>query len=173
MDLNEFKEKKPGHSAVIVLYEKLTDSLILTKRSELLRAHPGEVCFPGGGWEEGDENLYATALRELHEELGITAERVTLIKELKTQKTLLGRIIHPWFASVESINPYQLNTEEVIRLIAIPMPLVQEVQNYKDIIVERDGYRFKSCEFAFDGDWVWGATAKIMRQLAQGSLLLS
>lgn len=161
MDLNEFKE----HSAVMVLYERSSDSLILTKRSESLRSHPGEVCFPGGGWEPGDLDLYATALRELYEELGITADRVTLIKELKIQTTLLGNIIHPWFASIESVIPYHLNVNEVVRLVLIPMPLVQSVKNYKEIVVEQGNFCFKSCEFIFNDDWVWGATAKIMKQL--------
>jgi 8-oxo-dGTP pyrophosphatase MutT (NUDIX family) len=166
MDLNEFKERQsPHHAAVMVLYDRSSDSLILTKRSENLRAHPGEVCFPGGSWEESDQDLYATALRELQEEVGITADRVTLINELKIQQTLLGSIIHPWFGSIESVIPYQLNPNEVTRLISIPMPLVQSSKNYKNIIVKRGKFHFKSCEFVFDGDWVWGATAKIMMQL--------
>lgn len=165
MDLSEFKDRSPANAAVMVLYERASDSLILTKRRENLRAHPGEVCFPGGAWEEGDQDLYATGLRELYEELGIACERVTLIKALEPQPTLLGKIIQPWFAHIECVKPYQINPDEVARLIMIPMPLVQSAKNYKDIIVERGHFRFKSCEFVFHEDWVWGATAKIMKQL--------
>ena len=67
--------KTQVHSAVLVLHELATDSLVLTKRSNKLRHHPGEICFPGGIWENQDENLYATALRELNEELGIEAKQ--------------------------------------------------------------------------------------------------
>ncbi|MGL5742831.1 MAG: NUDIX hydrolase [Legionella sp.] len=167
MDSNELNEKALRHSAVIVLHERLSDSLILTQRSDQLRAHPGEICFPGGTWEDGDANYYATALRELHEEIGVAAERVTLIKELKTQTTSLGSIIHPWLAHIESINPYHLNAEEVVRLIAIPMSLVRDAKNYRDFYVERGGRRFKTCEFTANKEWVWGATARIMKQLVQ------
>ncbi|PWY55299.1 CoA pyrophosphatase [Legionella qingyii] len=167
MDLNEFKGKKLEHSAVVVLYEQLSDSLILTQRSDQLRTHPGEICFPGGTWEEGDENYYVTALRELYEELGINPERITLIKELNTQKTLLGSIIHPWLASIESVHPYQLNYHEVVRLISIPMALVQDAQNYKEFMIKRDGRRYVTCEFTANKDWVWGATARIMKQLVK------
>ena len=163
MGLNDGKSSAPA--AVIALYERSTDSLILTKRSELLRTHPGEICFPGGVWEEGDKDLYATALRELYEELGIISDRVTLIKELKIQETLLGSVIYPWFASIESINPYHINQDEVERVISLPMTLVQSEKNYRDVIVSRGRFHFKSCEFVFNDDWVWGATAKIMRQL--------
>lgn len=157
--------KATAYSSVIVLYERSTDSLILTQRSEHLRSHPGEICFPGGLWETGDLSFYDTALRELQEELGISSDRVTLIRELKTQKTLLGIVIHPWLASIESLNPYCLNTQEVTRIITVPMTLVQAKKNYKEIIIERENYRFKSWEFSLNGDVIWGATARIMRQL--------
>jgi 8-oxo-dGTP pyrophosphatase MutT (NUDIX family) len=165
MGLNDLKTNSLIQAAVMVLYERETNSLILTKRSDHLRAHPGEICFPGGAWEEGDGDLYATALRELQEELGITPERVRFIRALKIQQTLLGRVIHPWLASIESVNPYHLNSDEVSRLILVPLPVVQLAENYKDIIVERGKFRYKSCEFVFNDDWVWGATAKIMKQL--------
>ena len=104
MDLNKIKQW--SYAGVVILYEQSTDSLILTKRSIHLRKHPGEICFPGGVWEEGDDNYYYTALRELHEELGIDSSRVTLIKELAEERTLLGSVIHPWLTRIESIEPF-------------------------------------------------------------------
>jgi 8-oxo-dGTP pyrophosphatase MutT (NUDIX family) len=163
MGLNRLKITK--HASVIVLYDRSSDSLILEKRSEILRSHPGEVCFPGGRWEKGDSDLYTTALRELYEELGIISDRITLIKKLRIQKTHSGRVIHPWFATIDSIIPYTLNSKEVTRLILIPMYLVQSVQNYKDIVVTQGKSHFKSCEFEFKEERIWGATAKIMKQL--------
>lgn len=154
-----------SNSAVIVLYEHESDSLILTQRSDKLRTHPGEICFAGGGWEEGDASYYATALRELNEELGISTDRVGLIKELKTEKTLLGRVIHPWLAGIQSVHPYHLNVQEVVRLISIPMSLVQDSKNYRTFMIERNGRHYKTCEFTANKDWVWGATARIMKQL--------
>ncbi|KTD11157.1 MutT/nudix family transporter protein [Legionella gratiana] len=165
MASNELIKNSFTNSAVIVLYEQESDSLILTQRSEQLRTHPGEICFPGGLWEEGDENYYATALRELNEELGISADRITLIKKLKTQRTLLGSIIHPWLAGIKSVHPYHLNTHEVVRLISIPMSLVKDSRNYRTFMIERNGRQYKSCEFTGNKDWVWGATARIMKQL--------
>ncbi|MBL7478815.1 NUDIX hydrolase [Legionella bononiensis] len=165
MDLNKFSKNETTHSAVIVLHELATDSLILTKRSEQLRNHPGEISFPGGLWEENDLNFSNTALRELHEELGIIKERVTLIKELKDERTLSGIIIHPWLGQIESIEPYVLNFDEVTGLITIPMSLVHSAANYQKITVERYGVQFTTCEFITNNDYIWGATARIMKQL--------
>lgn len=165
MVLNKNSEQESVHSAVIVLHDLSTDSLILTKRGDQLRNHPGEICFPGGVKEAQDENFYLTALRELEEELGILANRITLFKELSIEQTMLGAIIHPWFGSIESISPYYLNLEEVTAIIPIPMSLVVNPQNYQELIVEKAGKKFKSCEFIPNEELVWGATARIMKQL--------
>ncbi|TAL61345.1 MAG: CoA pyrophosphatase [Legionella sp.] len=161
----DLKDNKQGLSAVIVLHELNTDHLILTKRNAQLRNHPGEISFPGGQWEEGDKDLYTTALRELFEELGIRAERVQLLQELQKEQTRLGSIIQPWFATIDNINPYVLNQNEVERLVLVPMSAIKNLENYRDVSIERMGYRFTSCQFTASDEFIWGATARIMKQL--------
>lgn len=164
MDLNNIKQWT--YAGVIVLHERSSDSLIQTKRSEQLRRHPGEICFPGVVWEEGDENFYVTALRELEEELGIESFRVTLIKELSQEQTLLGSIIRPWLVSIESINPFRLNDSEVSKIIYVPMSLVKNHQNYQKISMQSKGFKFQSLQFTGHSEFIWGATARIMKQLS-------
>lgn len=154
-------------AAVIVLHEQVGDSLILTKRSSGLRSHPGEICFPGGRWDEKDKTLYDTALRELHEELGISLERIQLQKKLQTQRTLSGYIIHPWLAYINTIEPYTINRAEVAALLRLPMPEVRNLANYKQMIIERRGLKIKTYEFVNNEHMVWGATAQIMMQLGR------
>ena len=154
------------HSSVLVLHEQSSDALILTKRSEQLRAHPGEICFPGGLKEKGDEDLYTTALREVDEELGISAHRIQFIKAMAVEKTLLGVTIHPWFARIDSIEPFKMNTEEVIAVIRVPMVLAQTAKHYSEFVVHRKGVRFISCRFTAHQELIWGATARIMKQLS-------
>ncbi|HHL3491598.1 TPA: CoA pyrophosphatase [Legionella pneumophila] len=166
MESNNTQQTIKTHSSVIVLYDLSRDSLILTKRSPMLKKHPGEVCFPGGFQEIKDQNLYSTALRELNEELGITSDRITLIRKLKIEKTLLGLVIHPWYASIDSIFPYTINPQEVSELILVPMPLVKNQANYKEVRIEKEGRYFITCQFIADKELIWGATARIMRQLA-------
>jgi 8-oxo-dGTP pyrophosphatase MutT (NUDIX family) len=156
-----------SQSSVIVLHDLSTDSLVLTKRSEHLKNHPGEVCFPGGFRESEDKSLLDTALRELHEELNIAADRVTFIKEMKVETTLLGAVIQPWLASIESIVPYRINPSEVNSIISVSMDLVTNINNYKELIIERNGMRFVSWEFIQNKEVIWGATARIMKQLAK------
>lgn len=166
MDLNKISEEMLIHSAVIVLHELNSNSLILTKRSEQLRSHPGQISFPGGLWEHNDRTYYDTALRELDEELGISGDRVTLIRELNPEPTLAGIIIHPWFCTIESINPCTLNTHEVASLIVVPIDLVHDRNNYRDITVKMSEFEITTCEFIPKYEYIWGATARIMKQLA-------
>ncbi|CEG57025.1 NUDIX hydrolase [Legionella fallonii] len=165
MGLNKPSVSEAINSAVMVLHELATDSLVLTKRNSQLRHHPGEICFPGGKKDVNDKDLYTTALRELYEELGITADRVTLVKKLQVERTLLGAVIQPWLASIQSVRPYHQNCQEVTSLIYIPMSLVIDPNNYRDLMVKRDGIEFTSCEFIPHDELVWGATARIMKQL--------
>jgi 8-oxo-dGTP pyrophosphatase MutT (NUDIX family) len=165
MDLSNATECT--HAAVIALYESSSQCMILTKRSNHLRKHPGEVCFPGGQWDEVDEHFYATALRELHEELGVSAERVTLIKELSLEQTVLGSIIHPWYALIESLEPFKINDNEVASIIRIPLSLVQQRKNYLEVRVKRQSIHYKNCLFLGHEEFIWGATARIMKQLIE------
>ena len=152
-------------AAVIVLYEHASDSLILTERNHNLRSHPGEICFPGGRRDDSDKTLYDTALRELHEELDIQSERLHFSKKLQIQRTLTGFIIHPWLASIDTVEPYKLNEAEVVALLRLPMPQVRNLANYKHIMVERGGFKIRTIQFINADYKVWGATAHIMMQL--------
>ena len=77
------KYKKAG---VLILLIKDNDDeeykILFTKRSEQLKTHSGEVSFPGGKWEEGDSNLYQTALRESNEEINLDMKNVTKLGPL-------------------------------------------------------------------------------------------
>ncbi|WP_133130446.1 NUDIX hydrolase [Legionella yabuuchiae] len=152
-------------SAVILLHELETDSLILTKRNESLRHHPGEFCFPGGKRDIQDQDLWSTALRELHEELGIEASRVGLVKALKPEYTLIGKIIYPWLAKITNVKPYVMNQHEVVDIISLPMKEVTSIENYQDLSIEKAGKKIISCQYLAYHQLVWGATARIMKQL--------
>lgn len=158
----------PGsrEAAVIVLHAEDTDSIILTLRSKQLRDHPGEICFPGGRWEMGDTTLSDTALRELHEELGIFSDRVRIHKMMRPELSRSGYLIYPWFASIKTLFPYTPN-KEVDEVLELPMNAVCNLSNYKEIMVEKGELKIKTNQFVDDRYLVWGVTARIMMQLCE------
>lgn len=156
----------PGrHSAVVVLKEAASNSLILTKRSAHLKRHSGEICFPGGFWEPGDCDFYQTAIRELREELGIDEDRLTKICEMGIESTPMGSIIHPWLVSIDTLEPVKINFDEISRVIQIPYDLIQDPANYSDQIVHTNGIKIKTSCFFYADDMIWGVTVRIMKQL--------
>ncbi len=165
LNLSSTTSNLSKESAVIVLLEQATNSLVLTQRSANLRDHPGEVCFPGGRWQAGDADFWLTALRELKEELGVDSQRVTPIQELQREKTLNGSTIHPWLATISMLEPYTVNQREVAAVFTLPMREVRVITNYKEVVVERYGRIVKSCQFTASDYFIWGATARIMKQL--------
>ena len=154
-------------TAVIVLHEDASDSIILTQRSFHLKDHPGEICFPGGRWHANDVDLCNTALRELNEELGIVKHRVQNLRKLQIEKTLNGFVIHPWFGTIKTIHPFTASVNEVAKVIHLPLKEVCDKNNYQDISIERQGKVFTSCQFIKSEFFIWGATARIMKQLCE------
>lgn len=152
-------------ASVLVLHDLSNDTIILTQRSMELRNHPGEICFPGGRWQEGDESLYETALRELNEELGISRERIKSPIAMELEHTLTGFLIYPWFASITSLIPYFPDSQEVSTVFSLSMEEVKNSKHYKQITVSRGGVNFKSWQYTASQHFVWGATARIMKQL--------
>ncbi|KTD08172.1 NUDIX hydrolase [Legionella jamestowniensis] len=152
-------------ASVLVLHNLSNNSLILTRRSLTLRNHPGEICFPGGRWQEGDKDLLATAFRELQEELGIAPSRVKSPRLMMPESTLSGFFIYPWFATIDALEPYSVNSDEVLDVLNLPLQEAKKLEHYQEITVYKSGVEFKSCLYTASPHLVWGATARIMRQL--------
>ncbi|KTC93707.1 MULTISPECIES: NUDIX hydrolase [Legionella] len=165
----DYKNLTPQNAAVVVLHELSSDSLVLTQRSKTLRAHPGEICFPGGRWQVGDKSLFDTALRELREELGVLSSRIKLQKSLRPEQTLTGFIIHPWFASIDQLSPYQADKNEVDEVFFLPFNEVVKKSNYQEIQISCSGFTITTYQFIASGHYVWGATARIMMQMISGT----
>lgn len=154
-----------NEAGVVVLIEQQSNSVILTMRNKTMRYHPGEICFPGGRKHQEDKDLYHTALRELDEELGIEANRVKLIRKMRPELTLTGYQIQPWLASIAQLSPFVANTREVESVFLLPFADVCIRKNYRSYEVIRHGKRLISLAYKSEQGLIWGATARIMRQL--------
>ena len=152
-------------AGVLVIIEKRTQSLVLTKRSQLMPIHAGEVSFPGGRWQTSDKDIQSTATRETFEEIGIGPDRIHIVQPLDIVQTLTGYVISPFLAEVETIEGYQLQQAEVDELILIPMDKVLQKQSYQSMIRHFRGVTVKTLQFKAPDHIIWGATAKIMSQL--------
>jgi 8-oxo-dGTP pyrophosphatase MutT (NUDIX family) len=151
---------------VIIHYNSSTPYLILTKRSSNIRAHPGEVCFPGGRFDHLiDRNLLDTAIRETHEELGLVINTEEILGCLQPVRTITSKfLIYPFVTIKHSTISPLYPSPEVEKVIDAPfydvLDSIDTDQRYSNIMSNEKMYKFK-----FDNEIIWGATSRILKQL--------
>lgn len=140
---------------------------VLTRRSQGLPTHRGQVSLPGGGWQD-HESLAETALRETHEELGIPTHNIEVLGELSSLYVPVSNYLMHTYVGYQSFTPeFQPNPAEVedvleVSLASLLDPSNQHEEHWND--PEFEELRRIPC-FKLN-DWtVWGATAMILREL--------
>lgn len=160
----------PRQSAVLApLYEDADGpGVVLTRRAAHLRNHRGEVSFPGGRQEDHDADLVTTALREAQEEIRLDPAIVEVIGRLDQLSTFVSRsLIHP-FVGVLPGRPEDLVADpgEVEHILYVPLAdLLAPEAFHEEIWRFPDGHDRSLTFFEIEGDTIWGATARMLRQL--------
>jgi len=145
-------------SAVLVplFYNQGQYHVLLTERSEEVNFHKGQVCFPGGTREPSDSSLLQTALREAEEEIGLRAQDVEILGEFDDSVTLTSDyVISPFVAFIPHPYPLRADGREIREIFSVPLSFLMDEANFK-----QDSY-----EYVYDGHIIWGATARILKQL--------
>jgi len=156
-------------AAVLVPLLKVDDGLrvILTKRSSALKHHPGQIAFPGGKADEGDENANATALREASEEIGLNPGNVAILGRLSGHETVTGFNVTPVVARV--LQPFDPVPEpsEVDEVFSVPLSHVTGTAQFSVQSRRWRGQRRFYFSVPYGPYYIWGATARILRGLAE------
>ena len=141
--------------------------VVLTRRTWELRSHSGEVSFPGGRQDDGDEHLWHTALREAHEEIGLDPTAVERIGELDHLATVTSRsFIVPYVGALDARPSTAANPQEVSAVLHVPVAELLDPTIFRE-----ERWTFPWAEdrpiffFELVGDTVWGATGAMLRQL--------
>jgi 8-oxo-dGTP pyrophosphatase MutT (NUDIX family) len=142
-------------------------ALLLTRRTEHLRDHAGQICFPGGRVEADDESAAAAALREAEEEIGLDPARVGIIGQLPPYQTVTGFCIHPvvgWISPPFALRP---DPFEVAEAFEVPLHFVLEPENHRRQSYRRGPVTRGYYVLPYQGRFIWGATAGILVNLAR------
>jgi 8-oxo-dGTP pyrophosphatase MutT (NUDIX family) len=142
------------------------DRLILTKRASHLKHHPGQIAFPGGKVDATDANAEATALREAHEEIGLRSEMVTILGRLPPHETVTGFSMVPILAQVSGDFRAIPEPGEVDEVFSVPFSHVLNKDNFR---IEQRLWRGEWRRYftvPYGPYYIWGATARILRGLA-------
>ncbi|BAR58130.1 8-oxo-dGTP pyrophosphatase MutT (NUDIX family) [Bradyrhizobium diazoefficiens] len=147
----------------VVQHDEL--GVLLTERTSRLNDHGGEISFPGGKIDAGDQSPVAAALREAEEEIGLSREFVEPIGYLDVHVTPFGHRILPVLARVLPGFALRLNRDEVEDSFEASLSVLMDPQNHRDETLDWNGFPLKSYTLQFGDRKIWGATAIILRNL--------
>lgn len=167
-DLAPKMERRLRPAGVLVAISLAEDEprVILTKRSSALKHHPGQIAFPGGKVDDTDADVTAAALREAWEEIGLPPELPEVVGHLPSHETVTSFLVTPVVALLQE--PFEIRPEagEVAEVFSVPLAHLLEPTNY--IITSRSwrGTRRQYYTVPFGPYYIWGATARMLRNLA-------
>ena len=146
-------------------------AVLLTRRTDHLNDHAGQVSFPGGRTDPEDADAVATALREAREEVGLQADEIEVIGVLPTYTTVTAYEVTPVVALLDPPRALALDAFEVAEVFEVPLAFLMDPANHRRHAVEVQGRarHFLSMPWGADAAgepyFVWGATAAMLRNL--------
>lgn len=143
--------------------------VLYTRRTETLTSHKGQVSFPGGAADPGDPSPEMTALREANEEIGLKGEDVKLLGTLDRRPTISQFLVTPVVARIPWPYPFQLSSSEVSRVFTIPLAWLADASHREERPYNVPGGYYEKVIYyqPYDGEILWGATARITVDLLE------
>lgn len=141
--------------------------VLLTRRTDSLRNHAGQVSFPGGRVENSDHDAIAAALRETHEEVGIARRQVSPLGFLDPLATITGFRVLPVVALIASDYVARPDPAEVADVFEVPLAFLLDPANLATHVLDHRGKPRHVLEFRYPAQRIWGATASILLNLRE------
>ena len=162
----EIHDRKPA--AVLCGLRQIDNRLhvVLTQRAAHLKQHAGQVAFPGGKIDADDASAEAAALREAHEEIGLTRESVRVLGALDPYLTSTGYTVTPYVGLIEPSWTPVPDPGEVDVVFEPPLDFLMDPANRKRHHHDRNGYRRYYYAMPWNGFYIWGATAGMLKGLS-------
>lgn len=153
-------------AVLIAVTEREQPGVLLTLRREHLRTHAGQIAFPGGRVEPG-ENATGAALREAQEEILLDPAAVELIGTIERYRTVTGYVITPVLGVVPPELPLEPHEGEVAELFEAPLSYLLDPSNQLQRTALFGGRVRHYYEINWDGRRIWGATAAMIINLSR------
>lgn len=139
--------------------------VLMIRRPMKMSRHAGQIAFPGGKIDPGEESL-AAALREAHEEVGLEPARADVMGQLSETLVLASAFrLTPWVASVPYPYPYAAAPHEVDEILHVPLSALSRPGAHRVEWREVYGLRLDVHFFSFGKDVIWGATGRVLAEL--------
>jgi 8-oxo-dGTP pyrophosphatase MutT (NUDIX family) len=161
-------DAKPAAVLVLLYHDQGEDRVILTRRTDTVEHHKGQISFPGGAVHDADADLSVTALRETWEEIGVRPEHVELLGRLDAMVTTSNFLVAP-YVGVLTTRPYEFipSELEVAEILAPPVSHLLDDASLEMETRELQGEVRLLPAYHWDGHRVWGATARMLQEFLE------
>ncbi|MBI4300275.1 MAG: CoA pyrophosphatase [Chloroflexi bacterium] len=157
---------RPAAVFVLLCGAGSQQAMVFNVRTSRVEYHKGEISFPGGAQDARDETLLDAALREAHEEIGVRPEDVVVLGQLDDTFTRgSGFRITPFVGRIPSPYSFSPNPHEVEEVFAVPLRYLLEHEISPEESLAVAGRVLAGPSWLYDGHLIWGATARIVKQL--------
>lgn len=157
---------RPAAVLVPVIRRGADLHVLLTVRAPNLRAHGGQIAFPGGAKDASDITAVDNALREAQEEVGLDPASVEVVGYLDDFPTLSRFLVTPVVGIVDPDPMLSLQQDEVAEVFDVPFSVLADPANFERKLFERAGFKVPVYEVNWQGRRIWGATAGMLWELA-------
>ena len=155
---------KPA-AVLVPVVDRPEPGVILTMRTAELPSHAGQIAFPGGKIDQGDQGPLAAALREAQEEVGLDPRLVEPLGYLDLYLTFSGFRILPVVARVSPGYKLTLNASEVADAFEVPLDFLMGPENHQRHSRDWKGIQRHYYAMPYQERYIWGVTAGILRNL--------
>lgn len=138
-------------------------TMLLTKRTETLKSHPGQVAFPGGRVDPEDASIEAAAMREADEEIGLKAEFIEVVGRLSDYYSGSGFKITPVLSVVRPGFVLTINPDEVEEAFEVPLAFLMDAANHQTDSRIWGDIKRSFYTMPYGEKYIWGVTAGIIR----------
>jgi 8-oxo-dGTP pyrophosphatase MutT (NUDIX family) len=168
-------EGHPQAAVLVPLYQYHGElRVVLTKRSETVASHKGEIAFPGGGVEAHDADCIAAALREAEEEIGLAPHHVRILGRLDDVITISNYHVSAFVGAIDAAcSPYlwRPQPDEVAEVLEVPIAHLADAANLVDFPVQRNGETLMRQGCLFGEHIIWGATWRLLQNFLDAAVM--
>lgn len=166
-DLDAIAAPLAQAAVLVAVTDRAEPGVILTRRTDTLSRHAGQIAFPGGRIDPGDAGPSAAALREAEEEIALPRDRVTLVGEADRYRTVTGFEVTPVIGVVPPDLVFTPAAAEVAAVFEVPLGFLLDSGNHVEASVEWQGRNRHYYEIIWGEHRVWGATAAMIVNLSR------
>ena len=153
-------------AVLIAVTDRADPGVILTQRTDTMSRHPGQIAFPGGRIDPG-EDVVTAALREAEEEIALPRDKVRVIGEADSYRTVTGFQVTPVIGIIPPDLVFTPSEAEVASVFEVPLAFLLDTANHVEATVEWQGHDRHYYEIMWNDRRIWGATAAMIVNLAR------